>query len=160
MINVFTQVAGWRYAKEWGLLRWVLTAFLGGFLIVVGIEAAYASTAQTTFTEFIGGLVLNSLTYIALGYCYFHFINLGETARRIRLLRELLESDDGLSRNEILQRYDASYILKVRLRRMVNNRQIIIRDNRYYIGKPIMLYLARIMVAMKLVLLGRRSEFE
>jgi hypothetical protein len=141
-------------------LKWVLIAFLGGFLTVLAIEAGYAFTTQSTLVESIAGLTLSTLTYIALGYCYFHFINLGETARRIRLLRELWESDGGLSMNEILQRYDASYILKVRLGRMINNKQIIVRDDRYYIGKPIMLYIAKAIVMMKLVLLGKRGEFE
>ena len=91
-------------------------------------------------------------------YCYFHFVNLGETARRIRILTELWESGDGLSRNEILERYDASHIVNVRLQRMINKKQIIVENGRYYIGKPIMLYMARAIVMMKLVLLRRRSE--
>jgi hypothetical protein len=60
---------------------------------------------------------------MALGYCFFHFINLGETACRIRILIELSESDYGLSRNEILERYDASYVVNVRLQRMINKKR-------------------------------------
>ena len=30
-----------------------------------------------------------------LGYCYFHFVNLGETARRVRIVRELWQSEDN-----------------------------------------------------------------
>ena len=36
-------------------------------------------------------MLLNELTYIALGFGYFNFVNLNLTSLRIRLLRELLE---------------------------------------------------------------------
>jgi hypothetical protein len=41
---------------------------------------------------------------------------------------------------------------------MINKKQIIVHNDRYYIGKPIMLYMARAIVMMKLVLLRRRGE--
>jgi hypothetical protein len=110
--------------------------------------------------EFVGQIAVSTMTYIALGYCYFHFINLGETARRIRIVRELWESEDGLSMDELLKRYNASEIINVRLQRMMSKKQIVFRDGRYYIGKPIMLYISKAIVMMKLILLGRRGEFE
>lgn len=158
VINVGTQVVGFRYVRRWGLLRWVFSGFVGGFAALLAVEMGYAFSAQAGLLESIGEIALSAMTYTALGYCYFHFINLGETARRIRILTELWESGDGLSRNEILERYDASHIVDVRLQRMINKKQIIVQNGRYYIGKPIMLYMARAIVIMKLVLLGRRGE--
>jgi hypothetical protein len=160
LINVLTQVVGFRYAKRWGLLKWVLFGFFGGLVALLSIEMGYAFTSKYGLVESIGQVTLSTITYIALGYCYFHFINLGETARRIRILIELSESDHGLSRNEILERYDASHIVNVRIKRMINKKQIIVRDGRYYIGKPIMLYIAKTIVMMKLLLLRRRGEFQ
>ena len=61
--------------------------------------------------------------------------------------------------DELLERYNASIIINVRLKRMVNKNQIVLRDGRYYIGKPIMLYMAKAVVMMKLFLLGKKSEF-
>jgi hypothetical protein len=159
VIYVFTQVTGYRYAKRWGLLRWVFTGFAGGFVALLSIEMGYSFTAKSGFLESMGQITLSTVTYIALGYGYFHFINLGETARRVRILIELWESDDGLSRNEILERYDAAHIVKVRLQRMINKRQIVVQNDRYYIGKPIMLYIAEAIVMMKVILLGRTGEF-
>ena len=109
--------------------------------------------------ECFAQLSLSTVTYIALGYCYFHFINLGETARRVRIAIELWESEIGLSMDEILKRYNALMIINVRLQRMISNKQIVHRDGRYYIAKPIMLYLAKAIVIMKLILLNKRSEF-
>ncbi|MDD5505564.1 MAG: hypothetical protein PHR73_02265, partial [Candidatus Omnitrophica bacterium] len=93
-------------------------------------------------------------------YCYFNFINLGETGRRIRLLRELYDSGSGLNKEEILSRYNAEEVVVLRMKRLVNNHQIILRAGRYYVGSPVMLLIAKAIVLMKLVVLGKKSEFD
>ena len=110
--------------------------------------------------EFLGQLSMVMVTYFALGYCYFHFINLGETARRIRILRELQESKNGLTLEGILKRYNALAIINVRLQRMISNKQIVLQAGRYYIGSPLMLYMAKTLIFFKWVLLRRRSELQ
>lgn len=159
LANVITQMSGCRYGKKSGLLRWVFIGFLGGFLTVLTIEVGFSYATKPALAELVGQITLSTITYVTLGYCYFHFINLGETARRVRILRELLESEHGLSRNEILDRYNVSDILNIRLQRMINNKQIVLRNDRYFIGKPVMLYMAKAIVMMKIVLLCKRGEF-
>jgi hypothetical protein len=143
-----------------GLLRSIFMGFLSGYVAVLTIEVAYGLAAKLALPEFIGQITLSTISYVALGYGYFHFINLGETARRVRILTELWESDGGLSMSELLERYDASDIINVRLQRMIHNKQIVLENGRYYIGRPIMLYMAKVMVMMKVILLKRRGEFE
>jgi hypothetical protein len=99
-------------------------------------------------------------SYSALGYCYFHFVNLGETARRIRLLRELSESKNGLSVNEILERYNAKEIIENRLNRLLKSGQVVYKNNRYYIGKPVMLFMSKMILFAKRFILGKSSEFD
>ena len=151
LTNIITQLSGCRYARKWGLLQSVFSGFFCGFVIVLIIEAVYYLATKPSSVELTGQTAVSIMTYIALGYCYFHFINLGETARRIRIVRELRESDNGLSMDELLERYNASEIINVRLERMMRNKQIVLRDGRYYIGRPIMLYIAKVIVMMKLV---------
>jgi hypothetical protein len=160
LTNVTIQLAGCRYAKQRGLLRSIFMGFLSGYVTVLTIEVAYCLAAKLPLLEFIGQIALSTISYVALGYGYFHFINLGETARRVRILTELWESEGGLSMNELLERYNASDIINMRLQRMINNKQIVLRHGRYYIGRPVMLYMAKAMVMMKLILLKRRGEFE
>ena len=159
LINVIAQVLSCRHANKLGLLQSVFIGFLCGFVAVLTIETAYYFATELTLMESLGQLTLSSITYVVLGYCYFHFINLGETARRVRIVRELWESEKGLSMDELLERYNASEIVNVRLQRMISNKQIVFRDDKYYIGNPIMLYLAKAIVIMKLILLNKRSEF-
>jgi hypothetical protein len=46
------------------------------------------------------------------------------------------------------------------MRRLVNNRQILLAGGRYYVGSPVMLLIAKAIVLMKLVVLGKKSEFD
>jgi len=159
IINVTIQLLGCRYIERLGVLKSVFTGFLCGFGIVFITDITYCFSAKPPLMECFAQLSLSTVTYVALGYCYFHFINLGETARRVRIAIELLESEIGLSMDELIKRYSASDIINYRLQRMISNNQIVYRDDRYYIAKPIMLYLAKAIVIMKLIFLNKRSEF-
>jgi hypothetical protein len=158
--NVGVQIASYRLAGRRGLLTSVVAGFAAGLVAtavvviatcVVGEEGAGVTAAQ---------LVLNLATAGALGYGYFHFINLGETARRVRILREFVEAGGALSPQEVLERYNAQAIVQVRLGRLLKTGQVTLRDGRYYIGRTTVLTMARIMEALKVLVLGRRSEFE
>lgn len=146
--NVISQVCISRYIPRFGLLKSILVGFIFGMCILLFLS----------LSGNISSLLVNGITYSALGYGYFHFINLGETARRIRILRELYDSKEGLSMAEILERYNAKEIIEKRINRLINSGQIIYRNGRYYIGKPTMLLIARIIATMKLIVLGREVK--
>jgi predicted transcriptional regulator len=95
-----------------------------------------------------------------LGFCYLNVISLGETARRIRIIRELYNSRDGLSLEEILQRYNSQEILERRINRLMDSGQITHQNGRYYIGKQFVLIVAKLLVIMKQIVLGKKSEFD
>lgn len=87
---------------------------------------------------------------------YFNFINLGETARRIRLLSELYNCRVGLTYPEIIQRYNAKEVLNRRVLRLLNNGQIVYRDGRYFTANPSVLIISQGIFWMKQFLLGRK----
>lgn len=160
IINVITQVVSFRCNPSFGLLKSEYLGFTIGVLNIFIFDFYFFSISEMSANDFIGIITANLIIYSALGYCYFHFINLGETARRIRILREIYDAEDGLSLEEMLQKYNAKEIVEKRVSRLINNRQILYKNGRYYIGSPIVLMIARIIVAMKLLLLGKRSEFD
>lgn len=160
MVNVLIQILGSRFLPGLGMLKSVILGFITGGLSVILTELYLLVGSGMPIGDALGNIVTNLIIYACLGYCYFHFINLGETARRIRILRELYDSKEGLSMEEILKRYNARDIVKIRINRLVNNGQIIFKNNRYYIGKPIMLLMAKIIIRMKLMVLGKESEFD
>ncbi len=140
--NIFIQIAIFRFFPRTGLLKSVFLGFgcglLSLFLINPGIMLAN-----------------NLLIYALLGYCYFHFVNMGETARRIRILAELAEAGEGLSSREILERYNAGDIIDRRLARLVNNGQVRCENGRYYVVNPTVLTMAIFMAAAKRVIFGK-----
>lgn len=143
--NCAIQVLACRRDKR--LLRSVYRGFLGG------------AAACVLACGFSADLLPSLVAYAALGYCYFHFINLGETARRIRLVRELAEAGPaGLPKEELLSRYNARTMVEARFKRLLNNSQVVERDGRYYVGKPAVLWMAGILRFMKKLLLGRTAE--
>lgn len=159
MLNVFTQLIGFRYIKL-SLLKSLIPGFIIGLLFVFGADFyGYFAAAQPT-GEFVALFIVNSLTYLALSYCYAHFINLGEGARRIRIIRELYKSETGLTMDELLKIYNGSQMIENRINRLMSGGQIVLRNDRYFIGKPHMLLISRIILLMKLIILGKRSEFE
>jgi len=146
LTNVSVQVVVFRCFPRLGLLKSEYFGFCAGL----------SSLFTISLKEFTAISLLNLIMYFSLSYCYFNFVNLGETARRVRILRELCDSVQGLSLQELLSRYNAKEIVERRIERLLNNGQIIFSNDRFYIGAPLMLWIAKIIMVMKLVILGRR----
>lgn len=140
----------------------ILCSFGLGLVSVLGLAVVFAAqrSGAVSADEFIGQGVLWIVAYTCLVYCYvFGFFNLGESARRIRLLIELHSAGEkGMTFDEILAVYNARMIIDARLGRLLAGGQIIEKDGRYFVGSPLMLYLAKALVLLKVVLLGARSE--
>lgn len=160
IVNVVFQIFSIRYTKGRTLLKSIFIGFIFGSLSLLLGEFYYLSQQSVKLIDTICYGISNFIIYFILWNVYFHFVNLGETGRRIRILRELMASKDGLSLDDILSRYNAKEIIARRLIRLTKNGQIILKDNKYYIGKPIMLLITKVIVTMKLLILRKRSEFD
>jgi hypothetical protein len=142
------------------LLRSVFLGFGIGFAFVVAREVLRFNQGYYYGVEdFWAILGVTVITYAFLGYCCFGVIGLGERARRIRLLKDLYIAPEGLGPKEILPRYRAKDMVDIRLGRLTHNGQEEVADGHYFIGKPLMLFLAKFAILMKLLVLGKRSEF-
>ncbi len=143
-----------------GLVKSIFLGFFAGFLALALLGRHIYSVQAFANREAISIFIVHSISYICLSYGYFHFINLGETARRIRILRELNNSNNGLTLEELLKRYNAKTIVDVRIIRLINNRQIVVKNKRYYIGNPAVFFMARFLVVLKFMLLGKKPDGE
>jgi hypothetical protein len=160
LVNVTVQVLVYRSFGAFGLLRSVVLGFFAGLAATLAVDAGFLRDPLMPLRDAACFALMDFLTYASLGYCYFHFINLGETARRIRIVREIKESGSGLSINEIIERYGARHVVDIRLGRLLKKGQVVLKDGRYFVGRPSMLVMSRTIVFMKLMLLGKKSEFE
>lgn len=156
-INVVDQILTFRLLKQVGMLRSIFIGLFSGFVTLLALHIFLILLLKNTAVEL---LITNILIYLALGYCYFHFINLGETARRIRILNEIYYSDGGLTVENILKRYNADTIIDARLKRLLANNQLSSVDNKFFIKNSLMLHITKVMVFMKLIVIGKESEFD
>ena len=110
----------------------------------------FASKVDALAVEFS-----NVTIYSCLGYCYFSMIGMGEHARRIRMLKELNNVPEGLTLKEMLDRYSAKDMIELRIGRLIRSGQVLEKEGRYFIGKPVMLFFTNLTVMMKKNILGR-----
>ena len=105
---------------------------------VTGVERAWAA-------------VYCALAYVSIAYSYFHLFNMGETARRIRLLRELL-SQGPLGMQELLSLYRGEEVMSRRIERLLETAQLIEQDGRYRVRGRLLLRAARVVFAWRRLL--------
>lgn len=91
------------------------------------------------------------LCFCCIAYAYFHLFNLGETARRIRILREVHVA--GILRDGALaDAYGRDELVAVRLMRLVETGQVVLRDGRYVLAGRFLHAAARIVQAWRALL--------
>jgi len=147
-LNAVAQAAFSRAGS--GLMRSIKTGFVFGLAAMAMLHERFPAPADI--------LAANTLIYAALSYCYFHFLNLGETARRIRLLRELAERPGGMTEAELLSSYGSRDIVEARLGRLLRNGQVSRgKDGRLRIAGNHLLVPARMLRKLKVIFLGRAS---
>ena len=151
-VNVVTQIITVRYLRK-GLLASVCVGFVFGLAGCV-VSCVYLALLAEKLLDVAGFSLISVLTYLVISYCYFHFINLGETARRIRLLREISTFETSPTVAQLVKRYGASEIYQRRLERLVGSRQIKLANGRYVIGQSSMSLISRVMSGLRLLVFG------
>lgn len=91
--------------------------------------------------------------YMAASFCYFGFVNLNATSLRIRILEELRDAGGSMAVKELLEHYGGKAVLQARLQRLVRSQLLIRRGNTFFVGKKYPLYAARILDALRFLIL-------
>ena len=140
----------------------LLAAVAAGAAVVLGLlaPALLDDLTRVSRLDAWGAVAAAMAAYVLLAYCYvIGFFNIGESARRIRLLIELESAGArGLTRDEILTAYNAQMIVDARLQRLLSGGQIAERNGRYVLVSRVMLGAAKALVLLKVLLLRRRTE--
>lgn len=87
---------------------------------VVGLVVLLAIHVYLVEFEF---LISNAVIYLAISYCFFHFVHIPVASVRIRVLLELA-GRPTVSEAELLKTYGASQILEFRVKRLTDSNQI------------------------------------
>ena len=157
-VDAVACVLAYRLRPQRGLLSAEYVGLAAGAGSTALLFALLAPFLTGPRGEALGRAFLALASFAALGYCHFHFVNLGETARRIRLLRELKIAGGALSHAELVARYGAREVVERRLARLVGTGQIVRRGDRYYAAGSAVAAMAACMLRLKKLLLGRATE--
>jgi len=130
----------------------IVSGALVGFLCTASIAAGSVSSDPSVIQKLADG-ALAVLTYLALAFGYWAFLNLNRTSLRIRILREVLRHPAGMSLSELSNEYSADELLQRRLKRLEGGGHLSYRDGRWRIESKKLVTTARIIEAVRALIL-------
>ena len=147
----------------------VLVVHLTGRLAVAILEGLASGLAATIAATFIALTASEAgpaapvwlvavATYLALSFCFWAFLNLNITSLRIRMLREILRSSDGISRSDLTARYSADEFLRRRLDRLAQGKQLSFTGDRWRLESRTLLLLAQFLAAVRFLVLSEAER--
>jgi len=159
LVNLIVQVFSFRYWKGSNYFLTIMLGFGVGLAAFVVMETLFLWEDFST-DHLLTALLVNTPIYICLAYCYYSFVQLGQTSIRIRLYAEIASKTDGLSAEEVAREYSDDSLVAVRIQRLVESGDLIDRNGAFFIGRSRLPLIGDILFAAKRFLLGKTSEFD
>ena len=139
------------------LLKSVVLSFAFGMVFLLSAQVIFFWEVD----NFLSILLMSFFSYGFLGYCYFGFLGLIESARRTTILRAIDSTvAKSMTEDEIFKKRSAKSMLDLRISRLLVKKQLIKNRERLFIGRPIVLYMSNLVILMKRIMLGKESEFD
>lgn len=136
----------------------LIAGFFAGFVATLALTLPAARQAAPRVADLVALTVLEVLTYSALGWCYFHFVNLGVASLRIRVLEEIAEAGGSLAADALGRLYDDGVMAENRIRRLHAGGHIVLRDDRFHSGRAAFRGIARTFAVLRWLIIGRGSS--
>lgn len=133
------------------------TALLGLVLnipLAIGV-VAWGVMLKIPMGELLLGWVYAALAFNSVAYSYFHFFNLSETGRRIRVLLQLLEGEHIGLNDAGATTYSGQDMVNQRLARLIQMGQVSTADGQYMIKGRFLLRAARLVRSIGWLTTGR-----
>lgn len=130
----------------------VFFSILAGILPLAALGVVWtASAADEGTVGLIGSLLYLFLVYLLAGYVYFHFFNMSETARRVRLLIESSKTG-SLNKIDLKKLYPHQDIVSVRIERLTALGELQRSGDRYVLGNRVLLLPAKLIFTLRRLL--------
>jgi len=159
-VNVVTQVILVRLQRGRHFLRAQTGAILVGGIALLAFNGYSIARFDTAGETMATSLLINIPTYLALSYCFFNFVNLGQTSIRIRIYSEIAAMPDGMPAEQITREYGDEALMRVRLQRLVESGDVIEKEGRHFVGRSRLVRLGDVIFGAKRFVLRKSSEFE
>jgi hypothetical protein len=153
-----TQIVVARLATSGSPYRSLTIGFICGLVVVVILAGWAAGRMEISMADRIGYLLLDLLTYLALAFGYFNFVNLTVASLRIRLLEELQKAGGRLPVETLMAAYDSRQVVAIRLDRLVRGGHLVENAGRLHVGRRPFLIVARIFDVLHWVIIGRGKK--
>ena len=160
LVNLLTQVTVYRLRRGRQYFRSIIDGFLVGAIALAASETFLIAAGNPTTDRFLLALLVNAPIYLCLSYCYYSFVQLGQTSIRIRMYGEIASRPSGVMISAIEREYDEKGLTEVRLQRLLESGDLVERDGKYFIGRRRLLHIANVIFAAKHFLLRKKSEFD
>ena len=148
--HVFVSRAGAGRIQAYGL------SLLAG--IVVTVLLCVLAASGGVIDAATAAIVL--LLFCSWWFIFFlNFVQAMESSIRVNLLREMRTSGGSMSRAQLESRYNDARLVKLRLERLIAGGAVVESDGRLKVTSPASLRLARVFRLLKMMLLGKQSEF-
>ncbi len=130
----------------------VFFSVLCGLIPMAALSYLWAAKIEShTTAGIIVSVLYLFLVYILAGYVYFHFFNMSETARRVRLLIESSKTGT-LKKNDLPHLYPHRDIVSIRIERLTALGELRLSDDRYVLGNKALLLPAKLIFALRYIL--------
>lgn len=130
----------------------VILCFLAGYFPVgLVLWKVYLSGLAGESVSLATASVYAFVVYTVLGYAYFHVFNMSETARRVRIMREIYHSG-RLAESELPSIYSIDAMLDNRMARLAALGQISVDGGRVRLKGRLLYNAARVISALATVL--------
>lgn len=136
-----------------------------GSAVISGFAAGFIADCAVLLNFILSGTVISLndvcvslLTYLALSFCFWAFLNLNITSLRIRLMRELLyKQEHGLRTEELLQQYSPQELVRRRIERLARAGQIAEKEGYWKLQSRKLLYFERIFFMLNKLIIPSKT---
>lgn len=131
-------------------------SLFSAWLVSLGINALGCGLLHSeSALQFAESFSVHAFGLSGFTYGYYHFLNLRRTARRARILTELLEAGGMLSETALVSRYGSREMLRLRVERMLETGQMVERNGTYHAARKGLFRSAQLVLFLKRVFLAR-----
>lgn len=125
---------------------------------VPSLKRAWITTvALQAITGSWGVFFLHAFLLGIFAYGYYHFLNMCRTARRVRLLTEMIEAGGRLDESALVAAYSAREMVDRRLFRLQESGQAVESDGVWHLQRMELVRSARLMRALKKAFTSNRA---
>src|SRR5207245_10347242 len=90
VVNVLSQIILFRLRRGTQYFRSIIQAFLLGAITLLIGEAFFVATSELISNWLFLALAVNLPIYLGLSYCYYHFVQLGQTSILLLMYSSIL----------------------------------------------------------------------